>query len=169
MHKTENKTPFTFQFLKQQKSFERTGVKQVKNKIILFQTLLFVKEFPAWPGDSNVWSYRTTWFRKQGWFSVGLGCSLPWAVIWRTVFFRAWSSSGRDQSFHCLLLQKHFCFSSGLKAEAQELWISTRSCTDAGDELEFTCLQLIHLSQSSPDKSWAAQVPFAFTSSWKLH
>lgn len=30
MHKTENKTPFTFQFLKQQNSFERTGVKQVK-------------------------------------------------------------------------------------------------------------------------------------------
>lgn len=30
MHKTENKTLLTFQFLKQQNSFERTGVKQVK-------------------------------------------------------------------------------------------------------------------------------------------
>lgn len=27
-------------------------------------------------------------------------------MIRRTVFFRAWSSSERDQSFHCLLLQK---------------------------------------------------------------
>lgn len=32
MHKTEKKTPDTFQFLKQQKSFLRTGVKQVKKK-----------------------------------------------------------------------------------------------------------------------------------------
>lgn len=60
MHKTQNKTPFTFQSLKQQNSFERTGVKQVKNKIVLFQTLLFVKDFPAWPRDRNVWSYGTT-------------------------------------------------------------------------------------------------------------
>lgn len=42
----------------------------------------------------------------------------------------------------------------GLKAEAQELWISTRSSTDAGDELEFTCLQLTSVNppQTNPDK-----------------
>lgn len=39
MHKTEKKTPYTFQFLKQQTTFVRTGVKQVKKIIILCQTL----------------------------------------------------------------------------------------------------------------------------------
>lgn len=108
MQKTENKTPFTFQFLKQQNCFWKSRCEASK-KIKSY----YSKHFYLWRsflhGQGTAMSGVTGLHDSENNDDFnGLGCSLPWPVIWRTGFFWAWSSSGRDQSFHCL--QKHFWF-----------------------------------------------------------